>query len=36
MVAFINQQVAAKTDLKIALTEVCQVLICLNEFVYVD
>lgn len=36
MVAFINQQVAAKTDLKIALAEVCQVLICLNEFVYVD
>jgi hypothetical protein len=36
MIAFINQQSTASADAKIALTEFCQVLICLNEFVYVD
>ena len=36
MLGFLNQQTAAKSDVTIALTEVCQVLLCLNEFVYVD
>ena len=36
MLAFINQQTAANPDMNITLTEFCQVLLCLNEFVYVD
>ena len=36
MIAFVNQQTTANADVKIALAEFCQVLICLNEFVYID
>ncbi len=36
MLGFVTQQTAANSDATIALTEVCQVLLCLNEFVYVD
>ncbi len=36
MLGFVNQQTKANPDLTIALTEFCQVLLCLNEFVYVD
>ena len=32
MLAFVQQQ----TDMNLALVEFCQVLLCLNEFVYVD
>ncbi len=36
MLGFINQQTTPDSNVNIALTEFCQVLLCLNEFVYVD
>jgi hypothetical protein len=40
MLGFIHQQLAGKTQnpqaLDLALTDCCQVLLCLNEFIYVD
>lgn len=36
MLAFINQQAATGPNINVAVTEFCHVLLCLNEFVYVD
>jgi hypothetical protein len=36
MLAFLNQPAAADPNQTASLTEFCQVLLCLNEFVYVD
>ncbi len=36
MLAFVNQSVGASTNVDQALTEFCQVLLCVSEFVYVD
>jgi hypothetical protein len=36
MIAFIEQQAAGQPDQQLALAEFCHVLMCLNEFVYID
>ncbi len=36
MLAFVKQESAANPQMNLALAEFCQVLLCLNEFVYVD